>query len=229
MIFACRVICATILLCGRPVPEKIGSFWPRTSVFMPSIAEMPVWMNLRGYSRAVGLIGSPFTSIISSAIGGGSAVDRLAQAVEDAPEHLDADAELERLAPEPHARFGDGEAGRPLEHLDDRRSLARSRASTPRRTCPLRIDDFRELVIADVMDALDEDEGTVHLADADVFSPLSESLFHHAVTVSYSYISVTCFIDFRSLSRISSILPISSFETENFILMISEWTSIFLS
>ena len=29
-------------------PEKIGSFWPRTSVFSPSMAEMPVWINSCG-------------------------------------------------------------------------------------------------------------------------------------------------------------------------------------
>jgi hypothetical protein len=28
--------------------EKIGSFWPRTSVFRPSMAETPVWMNSCG-------------------------------------------------------------------------------------------------------------------------------------------------------------------------------------
>ena len=29
-------------------PEKMGSFWPRTSVFRPSMDEMPVWMNSVG-------------------------------------------------------------------------------------------------------------------------------------------------------------------------------------
>ena len=33
---------------GRPKPEKIGSFWPRTSVLRPSIAETPVSMNSVG-------------------------------------------------------------------------------------------------------------------------------------------------------------------------------------
>ena len=33
---------------GRPEQEKIGSFCPRTSVFRPSIVEMPVWMNSAG-------------------------------------------------------------------------------------------------------------------------------------------------------------------------------------
>ncbi len=34
--------------CGRPEPEKIGSFCPRTSGFKPSMVEMPVWMNSFG-------------------------------------------------------------------------------------------------------------------------------------------------------------------------------------
>ncbi|OQC73152.1 MAG: hypothetical protein BWX45_00652 [Deltaproteobacteria bacterium ADurb.Bin002] len=41
-ILACLAICAAIRLCGMPLPEKIGSFCPRISVFIPSIAEMPV-------------------------------------------------------------------------------------------------------------------------------------------------------------------------------------------
>ena len=40
--FAWRVICAAISFAGRPAPEKIGSFCPRTSVFITSIVEMPV-------------------------------------------------------------------------------------------------------------------------------------------------------------------------------------------
>ena len=39
---ACRAIWAAISLAGRPAPEKIGSFCPRTRVFMTSIVEMPV-------------------------------------------------------------------------------------------------------------------------------------------------------------------------------------------
>ncbi len=46
--FACRVIWAARRLCGMPLPEKMGSFCPRTSVFIPSMAEMPVWMKSRG-------------------------------------------------------------------------------------------------------------------------------------------------------------------------------------
>jgi hypothetical protein len=43
---ACLAICRAISLCGRPDAEKIGSFCPRTRVFVPSIVEIPVWINL---------------------------------------------------------------------------------------------------------------------------------------------------------------------------------------
>jgi len=39
---ACRAICKAMSLCGRPEPEKMGSFWPRMRVFMPSMEEIPV-------------------------------------------------------------------------------------------------------------------------------------------------------------------------------------------
>ena len=39
---ACFTICAASWSCGRPLPEKIGSFCPRISVVSPSIAEIPV-------------------------------------------------------------------------------------------------------------------------------------------------------------------------------------------
>ena len=39
---ACCTICAASWSCGRPLPEKIGSFCPRISVVSPSIAEIPV-------------------------------------------------------------------------------------------------------------------------------------------------------------------------------------------
>ena len=39
---AWRAICAASCACGKPDAEKIGSFWPRTSVFSPSMADTPV-------------------------------------------------------------------------------------------------------------------------------------------------------------------------------------------
>ena len=47
-IFACLIIRAARRLCGSPFPEKIGSFCPRISVFIPSIDEIPVWMKSLG-------------------------------------------------------------------------------------------------------------------------------------------------------------------------------------
>jgi len=67
---AWRMIWAASSLAGRPEPEKIGSFWPRTSVLSPSIAEMPVSMKSAGCSRVYGLIGAPvMSSRISGMIG----------------------------------------------------------------------------------------------------------------------------------------------------------------
>ena len=40
--FACLAICAASWLCGSPEAENIGSFWPLTSVFSPSMADIPV-------------------------------------------------------------------------------------------------------------------------------------------------------------------------------------------
>ena len=45
---ACRAIWAARAAWGRPEPEKMGSFWPRTRVFRPSMVEMPVWINSLG-------------------------------------------------------------------------------------------------------------------------------------------------------------------------------------
>ena len=59
--FAWRIIWAASLLCGSPFPEKIGSFCPRTREFIPSIAEIPVWIKSLGYEREYGFIGFPFT------------------------------------------------------------------------------------------------------------------------------------------------------------------------
>ena len=41
---ACRTIWTASLLWLMPLPEKIGSFWPRMRVASPSIVEMPVLM-----------------------------------------------------------------------------------------------------------------------------------------------------------------------------------------
>ncbi len=41
-VFACLAICDASTLCGRPEPENMGSFCPLTSVFIPSIVDIPV-------------------------------------------------------------------------------------------------------------------------------------------------------------------------------------------
>src|SRR5512143_4351675 len=52
-------ISTAIRSCGRPPPEKIGSFCPRTRLFMRSSVVIPVSMKSRGLARATGLSGSP--------------------------------------------------------------------------------------------------------------------------------------------------------------------------
>src|SRR6266540_2771602 len=69
--FACRAIWSATSLCGKPAPEKSGSFWPRTSVFNPSIVEIPVWMNSAGCSREYGLMAAPWISTRFSGMIGG--------------------------------------------------------------------------------------------------------------------------------------------------------------
>ncbi len=60
--FACRTIWAASWLWGSPAPEKIGSFWPRTRVFITSMFESPVWMNSLGSSREYGFMAFPVIS-----------------------------------------------------------------------------------------------------------------------------------------------------------------------
>mmetsp|Transcript_83168 Transcript_83168/g.147250 ORF Transcript_83168/g.147250 Transcript_83168/m.147250 type:complete len:215 (+) Transcript_83168:98-742(+) len=64
---ACRQTCAAMSLCGRPAAEKRGSFWPRTTEFIVSIALMPVWIISLGYTRDFGFRGAPLMSRNSSA------------------------------------------------------------------------------------------------------------------------------------------------------------------
>ena len=65
---ACLAIWAANSLWGKPEPEKIGSFWPLTKVFIPSMVEIPVWINSSGNSREAGFIGLPLISNSSSGI-----------------------------------------------------------------------------------------------------------------------------------------------------------------
>jgi hypothetical protein len=68
---ACAAMSTAIRSCGSPPPEKIGSFWPRTRLFIRSIAVNPVSMNARGVARAAGFSGRPSTRSRRSAATGG--------------------------------------------------------------------------------------------------------------------------------------------------------------
>ena len=52
--FDWRAICAARFACGRPEPENIGSFCPRTRVFSPSIEDTPVWIDSEDMRSAAG-------------------------------------------------------------------------------------------------------------------------------------------------------------------------------
>ena len=69
-----RAFCAISLAmrsCGSPPLENSGSFWPRTRLFMRSIAENPVSMKSFGRLRRLGLIGVPSMRMrLRAAIGG---------------------------------------------------------------------------------------------------------------------------------------------------------------
>ncbi len=65
-------ICAASSRPGRPAAEKTGSFCPRTSVFIPSMAEIPVSMKSDGRARRTGFNGAPAIGRSASPTGGGS-------------------------------------------------------------------------------------------------------------------------------------------------------------
>ena len=84
------------------------------------MALMPVSMKSAGCSREYGLIGEPVMSRRVSGMTGRAAVDRLADAVEDAAEQLGRDLDLGDLFEEADRRAVDVDALRALEDLDDR-------------------------------------------------------------------------------------------------------------
>ncbi len=69
---ACSTIEAASSSPGSPGPENTGSFCPRTRVFIPSMALMPVSMNSLGRSRRAGFIGAPYSGRSASPTGAGS-------------------------------------------------------------------------------------------------------------------------------------------------------------
>ena len=56
-------------IAGSPAPEKMGSFCPRTNVFIPSMAEMPVSMKSDGGNRRAGFAGAPQIGRMASPTG----------------------------------------------------------------------------------------------------------------------------------------------------------------
>ena len=116
---AWRMICAASSLAGRPEPEKIGSFWPRTSVFSPSIGADA---GLDEVGRLLAAVRVDRRAVdVEARLGDDrrAAVDRLADAVEDAAEQLGRDVDLGDLFEEADLGLVDVDALRALEDLDD--------------------------------------------------------------------------------------------------------------
>ena len=114
---ACSTIVAARSSAGRPGPENTGSFWPRTSVFKPSIAEMPVSMKSRGGTRRVGLIGAPHSGRRASPMGRGRPSFGSPTPLERATEQIPADDHACEIPGQRDAGRGRGEPQRLLQHL----------------------------------------------------------------------------------------------------------------
>ena len=99
---ALSTIVAASSSAGRPGPENTGSFWPRTRVFMPSMAEMPVSMKSLGGSRRTGLIGAPQKGRSASPMGGGRPSRGCPTPLSARPEQVPTDDLLRQLAGEGH-------------------------------------------------------------------------------------------------------------------------------
>ena len=85
----------------------------------------------------------PFDAHAGARRNGRAAVDRPADAVEDASEQVGPDAEQQRLGPQPHARAGEVEARGGLQHLDDHRLFVERRDAA----------EARAAVVADDLDS----------------------------------------------------------------------------
>ena len=128
---AWRAISTARRSCGRPPPEKIGSFWPRTRLFMRSSVVTPVSMKSRGHGarhrvdrQAVDAVGAR-----APAIGGPPSITwptPLNTRPEDAGRQRRTSAARRRSARRCSASV---EPGGRLQHLDrhERRRRARPR------------------------------------------------------------------------------------------------------
>ena len=146
---ACAAIWAASSRWGRPPTEKIGSFWPRTSVASPSTTETPVRIGSLGVARAAGLIGQPPISRSSEPSTGGPPSSGSPRPLQTRPSH--ASPTGMRIGPPPN----------------ETRTLSRASPLVPSKTCttassPLDLEDDAVAHLARVEPDLD------HLVPADV-------------------------------------------------------------
>ena len=99
---ACPAISTASRSCGRPPPEKIGSFCPRTRLFMRSSVVTPVSMKSRGIAARDRIDRQALDRIDRARGDRRPAVDDLAHAVEHAAEDAGRESERQRLADEAH-------------------------------------------------------------------------------------------------------------------------------
>ena len=134
---------------------------------MPSMVEIPVWMNSSGECAGVGVDGS--TGDVQALLGNDlrAAIDGLAATGEDPPEHLPSHGHLDGLAGEPDAAVP-ADTGGGLEDLDHDQFVARVE-DLPPLDGAVGEDDVHEFPIPNRLGLLDKDEGPGNLGDRPVF------------------------------------------------------------
>ena len=105
-----------------------------------------------------------------------AAVNGRAQAIKDAAQHLCGHGQPHRPAQEANVRILNGEAGGAGKDLDDGDPRADLQHAAPAKP-PLRVHDLGHLVVADVADPFDDDDGAFNAGHSR--NLLSSIIFHH--------------------------------------------------
>ena len=155
-------------------PRRWGASVPCTRVFIPSMVDIPVWMNSSGDARAYGLIAAPVISRRFSGTISGPPSMGFPPPGEDPAEHLLADRHLDRLAGEPDAGVP-SDPGRGLEDLDHHELVARVEHLSPLYRAVIE-HDIHEFAVADRLGLLHKDERPGDLGDCPVFLHVDPAL-----------------------------------------------------
>ena len=171
-IFACRAIWAASSLCGRPLPEKMGSFWPRIRVFIPSMARYPGLDEVAGILPGGGVDGRPLTSSSSSPTVRRPAVSWVPQAVEHPAQHLAVTPDSRRGSPQNRTRVsGQGQPGGAVKDLDDHHVVGGVQ-DHPQSDMSLRIHTLDQFAVAHRVGLADKRQGALrYVSTPNVLSP----------------------------------------------------------